>query len=354
MRRIEVRGATVRERWTRWPNWSVYAALVWSLAYGCLALFWAFGGGGFPFGANDPEAGSMGSILISAEPRPTGLVIAGCCLVGVVVALVMRRPTEDPILRRTVIVLGWTLAVVMIFFVPDVRLLQNFAYALMFIFVKVDWTVLNQALVVLGGVFLAAATLAYQRRTRDACGNCGRDEDAAEQVPKVVRWGRVATYTAFLMPVPYGITRLAWALGIPLGIDQDPSAVPVGMRIGEAVLAFLAIGGGVLTIGLIRPWGEIWPRWVPFLAGKRVPVGLPTVIGGVVATVVMVGAFSFVRINVMGELGMLPVSEESPTITGWAAGAPGWLWPAWALALGVATAAYYYRRRAACRVCGVG
>ena len=70
------------------------------------------------------------------------------------------------------------------------------------------------------------------------------------------------------------------------------SGNPLTARIGEAGLAALAIGGGTVTLGLIRPWGEIWPRWVPFLAGRRVPVALPTILGGVAALAITVGGLA--------------------------------------------------------------
>jgi hypothetical protein len=149
---------------------------------------------------------------------------------------------------------------------------------------------------------------------------------------------------AFLMPLPYGLTRLAWALGIPLGIDQDLTGTPLTARIGEAGLATLAIGGGILTVGLIRPWGEIWPRRVPFLAGRRVPVALPTILGGVAALAITVGGIAFVRLALIGALGPAPEPAEPPAYTGWGTSAPGWLWPFWGIALAVATIAYYRRR----------
>jgi hypothetical protein len=40
-----------------------------------------------------------------------------------------------------------------------------------------------------------------------------------------------ATAWAVLLPLPYGITRLAWALGVPLGVDQGRAAV--GPRLGQ-------------------------------------------------------------------------------------------------------------------------
>jgi hypothetical protein len=41
----------------------------------------------------------------------------------------------------------------MLLVIPDIRLLQNLAYGLLFVFVKLDWAVLNQAVIVLGGIF---------------------------------------------------------------------------------------------------------------------------------------------------------------------------------------------------------
>ena len=37
---------------------------------------------------------------------------------------------------------------------------------------------------------------------------------------------------------------------------------------------------GVLCLGLIRPWGERVPRWVPRLGGREIPRLLPLVVGG--------------------------------------------------------------------------
>jgi ABC-type Na+ transport system ATPase subunit NatA len=143
-----------------------------------------------------------------------------------------------------------------------------------------------------------------------------------------------------------GLTRLAWALGISLGIDQDLTGTPLTARIGEARLATLAIGGAILTLGLIRPWGEIWPRWIPFLAGRRVPVAVPTILGGLAALAVTVVGLSFVRLALIEAMGLAPEPAEPPTYTGWATWAPGWLWPLWgiALAIAIATIAYYHRR----------
>lgn len=36
------------------------------------------------------------------------------------------------------------------------------------------------------------------------------------------------------------------------------------------LLGAVAEGASYLTLGLVRPWGEVMPRWVPFLAGRPV------------------------------------------------------------------------------------
>ena len=330
--------------WRRWPAWSTYAAMAWSMIYGALALSWEAGAPGFPFGEGDPEGAAMGSVLFAVPAEPTGLVMAGWCAAGVIVAGAMRRPTSHRRRRRVLLAVAWCFAVTMLLVIPDIRLLQNLAYGLLFVFVKLDGAVLNQGVIVLGGIFWIMTAISYRRKTAGT--GTGRRESkvAANRLPVLMRWGKAATYAAFLLPLPYGITRLAWALGLPLGIDQDLSGDPLTARIGEVGLATLAIGGGTVTLGLIRPWGEIWPRWVPFLAGQRVPVALPTILGGVAALAITVGGLAFVRLAIIGALGLAPEPAEPPAYTGWATWAPGWLWPFWGIALAVATIAYYHHR----------
>lgn len=35
-------------------------------------------------------------------------------------------------------------------------------------------------------------------------------------------------------------------------------------------ITLLLIGLGLLTLGLVQPWGEVLPRWIPWLGGRRV------------------------------------------------------------------------------------
>ena len=53
-------------------------------------------------------------------------------------------------------------------------------------------------------------------------------------------------------------------------------------------LGVLSEGSALLTLGLVRGWGEIVPRWVPWFGGRRLApavVIVPATLGGVAATV---------------------------------------------------------------------
>lgn len=147
---------------------------------------------------------------------------------------------------------------------------------------------------------------------------------------------------AVICPLFYAVTRIAWALGIPLGLDADFLDRIQPIVNNGLVLGVLAIGGAVLTVGLLRPWGEQFPRWLPFMGGKPVPVRFATRFAFAVAFLVAAAGAYFVRIMATGaEISMAPEGAE----TEWGAWLPEMLWPLWALALAVAAAAYAERRR---------
>jgi hypothetical protein len=70
---------------------------------------------------------------------------------------------------------------------------------------------------------------------------------------------------------PYATLHGLGALGVA-GIEPDgyrpPWSAAVAFFIGIALAIFL-------LLGLTRPWGMTFPRWVPGLTGRRVPPFLP-------------------------------------------------------------------------------
>jgi len=343
-----------------------YAAAVWSLLYGVLGMSWALGGAGFPFGReNDPQAAL--SVLEGAQATTGGPIIAALGLVGALVAVAMARTWGRGIIRAVLRAFAWVVAATLVLGIPDYRLLMAVAYAPIFLlgapfgwppanfFDVITWPVVNQFVCITGGLCWAGAALAYQRRSSDACASCGRADDSSDWTTPVnaARWGKWAVAVAVIIPLLYAATRWAWALGIPLGISQEffREGQAVGLWWAGAALATVAIIGALLTLGLVQQWGEIFPRWIPILAGRRVPPGLAIVPALLVAILVTTAGLMFVRLTLLGAISesFTFIDEED-----WAALAPELLWPFWGVALAAATLAYYYRRRGTCVRCGRG
>ncbi|WP_218061652.1 hypothetical protein [Planobispora rosea] len=351
-------GTAIVRTTARWPRWAVYAAGLWSLFYGALGLWWALDGRGFPFGEGDVPGAREESLLGSATAAGTAPVIAALGASGAVLALVMARVRLRGPLRAVALVLAWAAAFTLVVLVPDQRGLVALAYAPIFLVglpwgwpdadyfaTALPWPVLNLLICTTGGVLWTAAALAFQRRTGDRCESCGRSDDGAASwtdPASAARWGRRAAYVAFVIPLFYAVVRWAWALEIPLLFSAEELRWlhESGLVWAGAGLATLAALGGVLTLGLAQRWGEVWPRWVIGLAGRPVPLMFPVVFASVVSVALASAGATAVR------------------VTDWADPAD-WLaspiayWPLWAVALSVATAGYYLRRRDRCRRCGL-
>ncbi|MCP2340278.1 hypothetical protein [Actinomadura rupiterrae] len=73
--------------------------------------------------------------------------------------------------------------------------------------------------------------------------------------------------------VPSGIWRILFALRLPAGFtgSSDPARINFFGLLGYVcALTLLSETLAFLSMGLVRSWGEVWPRWVPFLRGRRV------------------------------------------------------------------------------------
>lgn len=148
---------------------------------------------------------------------------------------------------------------------------------------------------------------------------------------RAARWGLVATLIATLCTLPYGLIRLTWLTPWPLFLPAgtDLSTVPE-MRLQGLLLGTAALAGALLTIGLVARWGEVWPRWMPVLRGRPVPVAAAVVPATLVATVVCSAAVPMAMMGINS--GMLEFLFIFPL-------------PVWGPALGAAALAYALRRR---------
>ena len=105
----------------------------------------------------------------------------------------------------------------------------------------------------------------------------------------VLRHRTAVTIVAAAGPVPYALVRASWLTPWPL-LNPSGEVLSPEIRLWGLLLGGAAGLGAVLTIGLIRPWGVVFPRWMPRLAGRPVPERAATVPGGVVAGILCLSA----------------------------------------------------------------
>jgi hypothetical protein len=182
---------------------------------------------------------------------------------------------------------------------------------------------------------------------------------AAAHVPAVgvSRRARVAALAVPLTVLPSSVWRIAACtfhvpimrgdLGSALGSSGLPG-VPLGvfvilLSIVSELLAFTAVG-------LVSRWGEVCPRWIPVLGGRRVPVlfaVVPAALGAAMLT--LLWTWMAVSMSLGLRIDGRPQGAASPVSFGdWkgllavAAYAPLLLWGP---LLGAVTISYWRRRR---------
>lgn len=164
----------------------------------------------------------------------------------------------------------------------------------------------------------------------------------------VPRWVVLAAYAASLTPLPSAAWRIALGLGAPLGPpwhQEADTSGPLGMPglLYMVILSVVSEGLAFLTVGLVSRWGEVVPRWIPFLGGRRVPTLAAVIPAGLGAIVLTVGL-----------LKGMPSFNDFQMPDGTIAHLAGWSLVtftaaygpllAWGPLLGIVTVAYYLRR----------
>jgi hypothetical protein len=166
----------------------------------------------------------------------------------------------------------------------------------------------------------------------------------------VPRWAMRLAYALPLLLLPSCLWRLPFALHFEMGQVQDVDMPPYWVSIPYVLgLSVLSEAIAVLTIGLVRGWGEVAPAWIPIIGGRRIrpmAAAAPVVLGGLILTLL----FTNVPIGDGRRLTTLYgiVDSVGYTNDAWQALATVCVTPisAWGpitIALGIA----YYRRRTA-------
>uniref|UniRef100_A0AAU2JGR5 Uncharacterized protein n=1 Tax=Streptomyces sp. NBC_00049 TaxID=2903617 RepID=A0AAU2JGR5_9ACTN len=86
-------------------------------------------------------------------------------------------------------------------------------------------------------------------------------------LPDVPRWAALTAHAVPLVTLPSGLWRIALVVGLPVAAEPVST---VGGMLYVLSLTVVSEALALLTLGLVQPWGETVPRWIPLLGGRRV------------------------------------------------------------------------------------
>jgi hypothetical protein len=166
----------------------------------------------------------------------------------------------------------------------------------------------------------------------------------------IPRWSEWAAHAIPLCVLPSSL----WRLGARFGPHDwyDPR-FSLASTLYLIFLSALSEGLALLAFGLVRPWGEVVPHWIPFLGGRRVRP-LTAVVPAALGTLTLFALYAYVLLQathvthvhfeprIGGEhSGTLP--SDGPAL--WVLLAAYSPLLAWGPLLGALTVAYHRRRR---------
>ncbi|MCX4445004.1 MULTISPECIES: hypothetical protein [unclassified Streptomyces] len=164
------------------------------------------------------------------------------------------------------------------------------------------------------------------------------------------RWARRAAYAVPLVVLPSGI----WRLGVLFAADKRGGSIDDSAMNGYVVfLTLISEALAFTAVGLVARWGEVVPRWMPGLGGRRVPTAaavVPATIGATILTLVFT-VIGIITTVTQSKTNGDPLPADYPSKAGgwetvyfYASYAPLVLWGPM---LGILTYAYWHRRRSA-------
>lgn len=259
-----------RERWQAWPQWVGYATLGWAVAYGGFGLGCVLSGTPLFYRGDDPGPAELGWLLVglgalaapATQTRARALLWAACAL-------------------STVCAFGLLMDMIALMVNQTIDSGAGFA---------------KNALGGIGAVLLAATARAGD--ARPATGVHPEPTPASRDVHLAACAGAAAF-------VPYAAMKVTWAVGGTfagvsgeemLAKAEENGASGLWLALaswGLDATALLAALGVFLLFGLIRPWGQVFPRWTLFLGDRRVPPWLPL-------TPALIGAATLAPYGVLG------------------------------------------------------
>ncbi len=110
----------------------------------------------------------------------------------------------------------------------------------------------------------------------------------------------IAAHLIPLVVLPSGIWRILLGCGLSMGFSQatlEAQGFPGRGTVMVMLLTLLTEALALLSLGLVRPWGEVVPRWVPVLRGRRVP-RTPVVVAAATGGVLLTALWAYALVGV--------------------------------------------------------
>ncbi len=145
---------------------------------------------------------------------------------------------------------------------------------------------------------------------------------AHRPLPEVPRWAVRAVWAIQLSVLPSSLWRiLAFTFHVPLwrgatGNGNLPAWIPTELYV--VLLSLVSEVFAFAAFGLVCRWGEVWPRWVPLLKGRRIRpmvAVVPAAAGALLLTVMWTWTTGMALLgrNVQGE----PQTDPGLTFETW-------------------------------------
>ncbi|MFJ3926253.1 hypothetical protein [Streptomyces sp. NPDC090022] len=245
--------------WQRWPRWVARATMLWAVLYAGFALACTLNRIPLLPHGGDPGTSGLGWAVVAVG-------VLGALVSAAVVLYGLLPPLR--VLLWVVCGLAGLIAFSLLMDVISLMLGQG---------VDSRASAVNKALAAVGAVLLAATA----RSDRLPAGTAVPAPSAAPQPLQRAAWAGTLAFA------PYAAMKLVWASGGTFAGITGEEKLAVSERNGASGIfltleswgldptALLAVLGVFLLWGLVRPWGQVFPRWTLFLRGRRVPRWLP-------------------------------------------------------------------------------
>ncbi|GAA3132415.1 hypothetical protein [Streptosporangium carneum] len=219
---------------------------------------------------------------------------------------------------------------------------------------------------VVGAGLLLVTALSFRRRLRGRCPRCGEAHSGDSDGPLVHPAAstasagvRAAVYVGMCGVLPWATTKTVWTLGgDALGVTAQQwreanagasGAVRALASVGVDFTVLAAALAWFLMLGLVHPWGQVFPRWTLFLSGRRVPRLLPLIPAWLTGVTLALYGTALI---VMGVALLVGPEADSGAGGAWMVEFGGLAFGGLGMGLVVAARSYAARTRPVCAVAG--